>query len=234
MAELHCETLKIPVGGNREICGDLCVPEGASALVLFAHGSGSNRNSPRNRHVAERLQQAGFATLLVDLLAPGEEQQVVDSRAWLREDVPFLAERLITVTRWLERHPRLGSMPRGLFGSYTGAAAALLAAALRPEGVHAVVGRGGHPELAGDALVDVLAPTLLIVGQLDAKLVPLNHDALGQLGCTKRLEVVAGASHLFHEAGALDQVAELARAWFAEHLPGQPGASTQASPQANV
>jgi putative phosphoribosyl transferase len=220
MAELHRETLRIPVGGGREICGDLCVPEGARALVLFAHGSGSNRHSPRNQHVAERLQQAGMATLLVDLLAPGEESAHIHTAAWLREDVPFLAERLITVTRWLERHPRLGSLPRGLFGSYTGAAAALLAAALRPEGVHAVVGRGGHPELAGDALVDVLAPTLLIVGELDSPLIPLNRDALGQLGCSKQLEVVAGASHLFHEPGALDRVAELAGEWFQRHLLG--------------
>lgn len=220
MAELHCETLRIPVGGGREICGDLCIPEGARALVLFAHGSGSNRNSPRNKHVAARLQLSGMATLLVDLLAPGEEKQVSHTRAWLREDVPFLAERLITVIRWLERHPRVGGLPRGLFGSYTGAAAALLAAALRPEGVHAVVGRGGHPELAGDALVDVLAPTLLIVGENDAPLLPLNREALGQLGCAKQLEIVSGASHLFEEPGALDRVAELASGWFSSHLPG--------------
>jgi dienelactone hydrolase len=212
------QTVAIPVGGGRHIAAEVVVPEGAYGLVLFAHGSGSSRRSPRNRHLAARLQARGLATVLVDLLAPGEEQQA-SGEVWLRSDVPFLAERLIEVTHWLEQHPALGRLPRGLIGSHTGAAAALVAAALRPEGVRAVVCRGGRAELAGQALSDVLAPTLLVVGSLDEPMVELNRSALERLACVRQLELVGGASHLFEEPGALDRVAELAGGWFERHLP---------------
>lgn len=215
-----CQTLSIPVGADgTQTTAELCLPPDARGLILFAHGSGSNRMSPRNRRVAELLQRSGFATLLVDLVAPGEEARTGMGER-LRSHVPFLAERLITLTHWIERQGRLGQLPRGLLGSYTGAAAALVAAALRPDGVRAVVCRGGRPDLAGDALADVLAPVLFIVGGEDHPLLELNQQAKGQLCCDSRLEIVPGAQHLFEEPGALDQVAELAREWFSRHLLG--------------
>ncbi|MBS2028279.1 MAG: dienelactone hydrolase family protein [Deltaproteobacteria bacterium] len=225
------QVVSIPVGGGRQVSAELTVPANPRAVVLFAHGSGSSRRSPRNKHIAKRLEEAGLATVLVDLLAPGEDRPGA-GEVWLRSDVPYLAERLITVLRWVERHSQLGRLPIGLFGSHTGAAAALMAAALRPEGIAAVVCRGGRPELAGEALTDVLAPTLFVVGENDAPIVQQNREAQPRLSCPTRLEIVPGASHLFDEPGALDRVAELARVWFARNLAGEAQESAPTQPGA--
>ena len=224
--EITSQVVSIPVGGGRHVSAELSVPTNPRAVVVFAHGSGSSRLSQRNKHIAARLNGFGLATVLVDLLAPGEDRPGA-GEVWLRSDVPYLAERVITVLRWLERHSQLGRLPRGLFGSHTGAAAVLMAAALRPEGVAAVVSRGGRPELAGEALTDVLAPTLLIVGEHDAPIVKQNREARPRLNCPSELSIVPGASHLFEEAGALDRVAELAGVWFAWHLVGEAQVPTQ-------
>ena len=197
--------------------GDLSLPEGARGLVLFAHGSGSSRYSPRNRYVARLLNEAKLATLLVDLLT--SEEEAIDLRtAHLRFDIGLLAERLVGATDWLAQHPDTRHLPVGYFGASTGAAAALVAAAERPHVVGAVVSRGGRPDLAGPALTRVRAPTLLIVGGDDVPVLELNREALAQLRCEKRLVIVPGATHLFEEPGALDQVARLAREWFERHL----------------
>jgi putative phosphoribosyl transferase len=197
--------------------GDLRLPEGAGGIVLFAHGSGSSRHSPRNRYVATLLNQAKLATLLVDLLTADEE--AVDLRtAHLRFDIGLLAERLVGVTDWLTQYPDTRHLKIGYFGASTGAAAALVAAAERPAVVGAVVSRGGRPDLAGPALPRVRAPTLLIVGGNDFQVIELNQAALEQLRCEKRLVIVPGATHLFEEPGALDEVARLAREWFERHL----------------
>jgi dienelactone hydrolase len=197
--------------------GDLMIPQDALGIVLFAHGSGSSRASPRNRYVAKELQKGHIATLLFDLLTPDEEQ--LDERtAHLRFDIEFLAGRLLGVTDWLERHERARDLSLGYFGASTGAAAALVAAARRSKLVSAVVSRGGRPDLAGAALRDVLAPTLLIVGSHDEEVIQLNEQALAQLTCEKKLEIVPGASHLFEEPGTLEEVARLARDWFANWL----------------
>ena len=190
--------------------GDLSLPDGARAIVLFAHGSGSSRLSPRNRHVADLLNEAGLATLLVDLLTP--EEEVTDARtARLRFDIRLLAERLVEVTDWLRERAETRGLRLGYFGASTGAAAALVAVAMRPEAVGAIVSRGGRPDLAGRALSLVRAPTLLIVGEL-------NRQALAELRAEATLVVVPGATHLFEEPGALDEVARLAREWFERHL----------------
>ena len=197
--------------------GELVVPAGASGLVVFAHGSGSGRFSPRNRFVAEVFRTAGLGTLLVDLLT--EEEGEVDARTMaLRFDVPALAARLVSLVDWLQSRPQTRDLPVGLFGSSTGAGAALIAAAERPEAVAAVVSRGGRPDLAGEALGRVQAPTLLIVGGRDAPVLLLNRDARFLLGRSSRLEVIPGAGHLFEEPGALEQAARLAAEWFAAHL----------------
>jgi dienelactone hydrolase len=197
--------------------GDLRLPAEARGIVLFAHGSGSGRHSPRNRYVATLLNQAKLATLLVDLLTP--EEEAVDLRtAHLRFDIDLLAERLVSVTDWLTQYPDTRHLKIGYFGASTGAAAALVAAAGRPEAVGAVVSRGGRPDLAGPALPRVQAPTLLIVGGNDFQVIELNRAALEQLRCEKRLVIVPGATHLFEEPGALDEVALLARDWFERHL----------------
>jgi dienelactone hydrolase len=197
--------------------GNLSLPEGARGIVLFAHGSGSSRLSPRNRHVARLLNQAKLATLLVDLLT--SEEEAVDLRtAQLRFDIGLLAERLVGVTDWLARAPETLHLGIEYFGASTGAGAALVAAAERPEAVGAVVSRGGRPDLAGVALPRVRAPTLLIVGGNDVQVIALNRAALAQLHCEKQLVIVPGATHLFEEPGALDQVALLARDWFERHL----------------
>jgi putative phosphoribosyl transferase len=197
--------------------GDLRVPARATAVVLFAHGSGSGRRSPRNRHVAQQLGDAGLATLLIDLLTPSEE--ALDARTGrLRFDIRLLAERVLGATDWLGRQPRMRELRLGYFGASTGAAAALVAAAVRPRSVGAIVTRGGRPDLAGPALPRVAAPTLLIVGGHDVGVVGLNRQALDQLRGDKRLAVVPNATHLFEEPGALDQVARLAREWFTDHL----------------
>lgn len=193
--------------------GDLCVPDGAHGVILFAHGSGSSRHSPRNRAVAAALREGNMGTLLFDLLSPGEE--VIDLQTTrLRFDIALLAERLIQALDWVGRE--MPELPAGLFGASTGAGAALLAAVQRPEHVAAVVSRGGRPDLAGSALQNVEAPTLLIVGARDRQVMELNRLALEKLRCPKKLEIVPNATHLFEEPGALEEVARLARDWF-EH-----------------
>jgi putative phosphoribosyl transferase len=206
----------LPVAGGA-IEGDLAVPDHATGIVLFAHGSGSSRLSPRNRKVARELQDGGLATLLFDLLTPMEEEE--DKRTGrLRFDVKLLADRLITVTDLVADGLGEGVFRIGSFGASTGSAAALIAAAKRPNVVHAVVSRGGRPDLAEAALGSVRAPTLLIVGGQDPQVLQLNMSALSQLRCVKRLEVVPRATHLFAETGTLEQVARLARDWFSHHL----------------
>jgi putative phosphoribosyl transferase len=198
--------------------GNLVIPEGAPGVVLFAHGSGSSRHSPRNQFVAHALQDAGLATLLIDLLTAREE--AVDARtAHLRFNIEFLAERLIGATTWLVGHPPTQGLPVGYFGASTGAGAALVAAAEQPEPIKAIVSRGGRPDLAGPALPRVQAPTLLIVGGHDEAVLQLNQGALERLGAAqKQLVVVPGATHLFEEPGALDEVALLAAEWFSRYL----------------
>ena len=191
--------------------------EHPSGIVLFAHGSGSSRFSPRNRRVARTLQAAGLATLLMDLLTPQEEQ--VDALSGhLRFDIGLLADRLVLATDWVRTRQGMQDTAIGYFGASTGGGAALVAAAERPELVRAVVSRGGRPDLAGAALARVQAPTLLIVGGRDLPVIDMNQDALRQLRSEARLEIVPGATHLFEEPGTLDQVADLARDWFLRHL----------------
>jgi putative phosphoribosyl transferase len=199
------------------LAGHLTALPGASAIVLFAHGSGSSRFSPRNLYVADMLENAGLATLLMDLLTPAEERE--DERtARLRFDIALLGERLIGAVDWLATNGETAGLPVALFGASTGAAAALIAAAARPERVAAVVSRGGRPDLAGRVLAEVRAPTLLIVGGADTQVVELNQQALAQLTCEKQLVLVPGATHLFEEPGALEQVAHLATRWFVDKL----------------
>jgi pimeloyl-ACP methyl ester carboxylesterase len=198
----------------------LRVPEGARGIVLFAHGSGSSRFSPRNRRVAAVLEEADLATMLIDLLSEQEEKE--DSRSGaLRFDIPLLAERLLATSMWLHLGEGTASLPLGYFGASTGAGAALLAASQRPELVRAVVSRGGRPDLAGKALRHVSAPTLLVVGERDTVVLDLNRRAAEELVAECKLEVVPGATHLFEEPGALEAVAALARDWFALHLTGR-------------
>jgi putative phosphoribosyl transferase len=196
--------------------GDLVVPDAATGLVAFAHGSGSSRLSPRNRYVASVLQGGGLATLLFDLLTPEEEEIDLRTRH-LRFDIPLLAERLVGATDWL-RDQDVGELPLGYFGASTGAAAALIAAAERAERVGAVVSRGGRPDLAIPMLSRVGAATLLIVGGLDHAVIEMNREALRHLSEPKKLEIVEGATHLFEERDTLAQVAWLARDWFVTHL----------------
>jgi putative phosphoribosyl transferase len=206
----------IPVDRQR-MDGDLTVPDDPTGIVLFAHGSGSSRHSPRNRRVASELNDAGLATLLMDLLTPEEEQ--ADARTGhLRFDIGLLAARLAAATDWLTTQDDARRLRVGYFGASTGGGAALVAAAQRPQLVGAVVSRGGRPDLAGAALARVRAPTLLIVGGRDSPVIEMNRDALAELRCEKRLEIVAGATHLFEEPGALDDVAGLARTWFELYL----------------
>ena len=200
-----------------ELEGDLAIPVGARGVVLFAHGSGSSRHSPRNRFVADVLQDAGLATLLMDLLTMREE--AIDTHTGhLRFDIDLLAERVVGATDWLLSHPGTRGFRIGYFGASTGAAAALVAATRRPDAVAAVVSRGGRPDLAGEALAAVQAPTLLIVGGDDTAVIDLNRQAMARMVARHRLEIVPGATHLFEEAGALEQVARLAREWFCHYL----------------
>ena len=208
--------VEVPAGPV-ELAGNLCVPEEAGGVVLFAHGSGSGRHSPRNRHVARVLGEAGLATLLIDLLTPDEEEADRES-GHLRFDVGLLARRLAGATHWLRQNPDTRDLPVGYFGASTGAGAALIAAAERPREVGAVVSRGGRPDLAGDTLPLVEAPTLLIVGSDDEPVIRMNEEALGRLRAEKRLEIVPGAGHLFEEPGTLEEVARLAAGWFTRHL----------------
>lgn len=205
------------VAGDASIEGTLAVPAEARGVVLFAHGSGSGRFSPRNRFVAERLGERGLATLLIDLLTPDEEREDAAS-GHLRFDITFLARRLGAAASWLGGRDDTGSLALGLFGASTGAAAALVTAAERPEAVAAVVSRGGRPDLAGGALAGVRAPTLLVVGGADEPVIGMNRDAMARMDAEVRLEIVPGASHLFEEPGALEAVADLAGAWFERFL----------------
>jgi putative phosphoribosyl transferase len=197
--------------------GDLGLPAGAAGVVLFAHGSGSSRHSVRNRAVAAALRRAGLGTLLFDLLSAPEE--AIDARTMrLRFDIALLAERLVGAVDWMGRRAEAKGLPIGLFGASTGAAAALVAAAQRPALVGAVVSRGGRPDLAGVALAAVAAPTLFIVGGNDTEVLALNRQAQRALRCESKLEIVPGASHLFEEPGALEQVAQMAGDWFVRKL----------------
>lgn len=211
--------VRIPAG-RAMLEGDLVVPQGARGIVLFAHGSGSSRHSSRNRFVAGELQAAGLGTLLFDLLTD-EEESVDIQTGHLRFDIALLAERLLAATAWIGGEQQTRNLRAGYFGASTGGGAALLAAARQPKAVRAVVSRGGRPDLAGDALPRVKAPTLLIVGGNDAPVLDLNEAAMRQMQAEVRLEVVPDATHLFEEPGALEHVAALARDWFRRHLAGE-------------
>ena len=210
------QSVTIPVG-ETDLAGDLSIPADAAGLVLFAHGSGSSRRSPRNRQVAELLHEHRLATLLFDLLTD-DEASVDDSTGHLRFDIGFLADRLIAVTDWLATQVAVADRPIGYFGASTGAAAALVAAANRQTVVRAVVSRGGRPDLAMPVLREVRAPTLLIVGANDRDVIPLNERAYQELQSPKELVLVPGATHLFEEPGTMDQVAKLAANWFTNWL----------------
>jgi dienelactone hydrolase len=210
------QSLRIPVE-DVELDADLVVPDAARATVLFAHGSGSSRHSPRNREVAAVLQRAGFATMLADLLTPDEER--VDTRTGqFRFDAELLGARVAALVGWAVGNLVTAGPGVGLFGASTGAAAALIAADQRSEEVAAVVSRGGRPDLAGGHLGSVRAPTLLVVGQLDREVIELNRRAMARMTAEVDLAVVPGATHLFSEPGALPRVSELAAAWFLRHL----------------
>jgi len=203
-----------------QLDGYLSVPTAASGVVLFAHGSGSSRHSPRNRAVADLLNESGLATLLIDLLTE-DEQEVDLQTAHLRFNIPFLAKRLVGLTAWLGRQQEAAGLSIGHFGASTGAAAALVAAADLPRSVRAVVSRGGRPDLAGDALARVEAPTLMIVGGADPVVLDLNRRAMAQMRCETKLEIIPGATHLFEEPGTLGKAARLARDWFLDKLKGR-------------
>lgn len=207
--------VQIPVRGAT-LRGNLTVPERPRGFVLFVHGSGSSRHSPRNRFVADTLNQAGLGTLLFDLLTP-EEELVDDYTREHRFDIALLAERLEFATDWIVQDPVVRKLRLGYFGSSTGGGAALVAAAERPDCVSAIVSRGGRPDLAGPALANVRAPTLLLVGGYDEAVIELNREAMSQMQCEVKLELVPGATHLFGEAGTLEQVAQLASDWFVQH-----------------
>lgn len=203
--------------GNIMLMGQLSLPKDAQGIVLFVHGSGSSRHSVRNRYVASVLQSTGIATLLFDLLT--EEEEVIDNRtSHLRFDIDLLAERLMQVTCWIQGNASTQHLKVGYFGASTGGAAALVAAAALGQQISAIVSRGGRPDLAGDALLEVKSPTLLIVGGYDKTVISLNRQALGLLQCEKTLEIVPAASHLFEEHGKLEEVANIASDWFARYL----------------
>lgn len=205
------------LAGDHVLEGDLVVPPEAQGLVLFAHGSGSGRRSSRNRYVAGRLQGVGLATLLIDLLTLKEEK--IDARTrHLRFDIPLLSRRLMGAAAWVDENEDTHHLPVGLFGASTGAAAALIAAAKQPDLVHAVVSRGGRPDLAGKSLRDVRAPTLLLVGSRDEPIIAMNRQAMASMHTKTELVIVPGASHLFEEPGTLEEVSRLAATWFNAHL----------------
>jgi pimeloyl-ACP methyl ester carboxylesterase len=225
--EKPVEPAKIPVTvpiRGQSLSGDLGMPPEPHGIVLFAHGSGSSRRSPRNQFVARTLERRNLATLLIDLLTP--EEELVDERtAEYRFDIPMLASRLVTIVDWLRQRRDTGLLPIGLFGASTGGGAALIAAADRPREIAAVVSRGGRPDLAGAALAKVTAPTLLVVGGFDTPVIRMNRDAAEQMHGEVKLEIVPGATHLFEEPGTLERVAELAGMWFERHL--QPAVATR-------
>jgi putative phosphoribosyl transferase len=203
--------------GRAVLPGNLHLPEGAGALVLFAHGSGSSRHSPRNQFVARTLNDAGLGTLLFDLLT--QEEEAIDMRTReLRFNIHLLAERLVHAAKWAKQQPQTCDLRIGYFGSSTGGAAALVAAVDVPQDVGAVVSRGGRPDLAGEALPKVQAPTLLIVGGNDDIVIELNEQARDRMRCEVKLEIIPGATHLFEEPGALEKVAQLASDWFVKHI----------------
>lgn len=209
--EIQIELAKLTLYGN------LIIPKGATAMVIFAHGSGSSRFSPRNQYVANYLNKIGLATLLFDLLT--KEEEIIDNQTLeFRFNIPMLANRLVEVTDWVKGQPKLQSLYLGYFGSSTGAAAALIAAANRPAVMRAVVSRGGRPDLADRALSSVQAATLLVVGELDDVVINLNKKAMLMMTNDVELKIVSGASHLFEEPGKLDEVMKLAGRWFIKHL----------------
>jgi putative phosphoribosyl transferase len=213
---MHLNEVRIPTG-RATLDGNLTIVDEATGLVLFAHGSGSSRHSPRNQFVARVLNNSGLATLLFDLLTPEEEAS--DARtAELRFNIKLLAERLVHATNWAKRQQQTRNLRIGYFGSSTGGAAALVAAAELAQQVGAVVSRGGRPDLAGEALPKVQAPTLLVVGGDDDIVIELNEQARDQMRCKVKLEIIPGVTHLFEEPGALEQVAKLASNWFVDHL----------------
>ncbi|GII78374.1 hypothetical protein Sru01_33560 [Sphaerisporangium rufum] len=214
------QSILIPAAGV-SLAADVSVPENARGVVLFAHGSGSGRHSPRNRYVAGRLNDTGLATVLADLLT-AEEEEIDAVTGALRFDIGLLASRLVALVDWAAGHRPVAGLGAGLFGASTGAAAALVAAAERPDLVRAVVSRGGRPDLAGDHLRGVYAPTLLVVGERDTVVIELNHRAMEMLPGPTAFAVVTGATHLFEEPGALEQVAHLACDWFGRHLGPEP------------
>jgi len=203
--------------GSLLLNGELKIPENATGIVLFAHGSGSSRHSPRNQYVASVIREAGVATLLFDLLTRQEESVDIYTREF-RFDINLLARRLVAATNWLAGENETSDLHAGYFGASTGGGAALVAAAVLKEKVGAVVSRGGRPDLAGPALAQVTAPTLLIVGGLDGPVIQMNDDAYAKLRCVKELKIIPGASHLFEEPGKLEEVADLAAKWFRKHL----------------
>ena len=212
----HNSSISI-TAGSVQLTGNLVIPPSAQGIVLFAHGSGSSRRSPRNCYVAEVLQEAGLATLLFDLLTV-EEEQVDQQTRRLRFDIGLLTTRLIEVTDWIRQTPTTRPLTIGYFGASTGSAAALIAATARPALIKTVVSRGGRPDLAGSALTRIQAPILLIVGEQDLPVITLNRKAYEYLTATKRLEMIPGATHLFEEPGTLEQVAQLASQWFQQYL----------------
>lgn len=206
------------VSNDVSLDGSLSVPEDAGGVVLFAHGSGSSRLSPRNSFVAQQLQKAGFGTLLFDLLTR-EEEDIGEYSAKLRFDIELLAKRLAGATDWIRGQTSTPDLPVGYFGASTGAAAALVAAAEEPDDIRAIVSRGGRPDLAGEALSRVEAPTLLVVGEDDLQVIGLNKQAMSRLDVETDLAIIPGATHLFEEPGALEEVARLAIDWFRKYLP---------------
>ncbi len=223
-APMSTTSVQVPAG-NVTLYADLLAPPRSEGLIAFAHGSGSSRFSPRNRAVARTLVERGFAALLLDLLTDAEAKADEVSGAW-RFDIPLLSGRMIAAVDWAAQHAELGALPIGCFGASTGAAAALVAAAARPEAVHAVVSRGGRPDLAGDALPLVRCPTLLIVGGRDHDVLAMNRDAAALMTAHATVEVVPGATHLFEEPGTLAAVADLAADWFERYLVSAPGGPT--------
>ncbi len=211
--KLHVE---VPID-DQALPGDLGIPTDSHGIVLFAHGSGSSRHSPRNQYVARALERHHLATLLIDLLTP-QEEMIDDRTAQYRFDIEMLADRLVTIIDWLKERNETAALPIGLFGASTGGGAALMAAAERPHDVAAVVSRGGRPDLAGASLTKVTTPTLLIVGGFDTPVIQMNRDAMAQMRAEVKLEIVPGATHLFEEPGTLEHVAELASDWFAGYL----------------
>lgn len=210
------QDVTIPCGAIT-LNGILEIPENATGIVLFAHGSGSSRFSKRNQYVAEKLNEAKLATLLFDLLTP-EEEQVDEHTRHYRFDIPFLASRLLAATDWVLHSLQLKNLPLGYFGASTGGGAAIIAASKKPTEVRAVVSRGGRPDLAGDALFQIQVPTLLIVGGNDEPVISMNEEAFGKMKCEKQLKIIPGATHLFEEPGTLEEVAKIAKDFFLRHL----------------